>query len=112
MISLEDAETSARTIAGEHKDAIDNSEKTGEDLARKSAAYHKAVAIAIPVESATWGKTVAEAMAKGTDDVQKALVERDIAAVKDRAAMERVRLARDDRSALLALNARSQAESF
>lgn len=108
-IDLEQFEASAKTIGEEHRAAIRASETSGKELAHAERDYLAELVATIPAESQMWGKTLAENMAKGQLKVREKKAARDIAAAKDRAAMERVRLARDDRQALLAIAAWSRA---
>ena len=109
-IDLHQFERSARTIGGEHRKAIDDSETSARDLSRAEGEYHKALAVETAMAKQEFGSaTMAETMAKGSPRVTNAKLERDVAAAKDRAAMERVRLSRDDRQALLSIAGWSRA---
>lgn len=87
------------TVSRQHRTAISESARTGEDLARAEAAYHKALAIAVARLKPIHGSTIAETLAKGEDTVQEAKEDRDVCSAKDRAAMETIRLVRADRDA-------------
>ena len=100
-MDLEQVERAASTIANQHGNAIRESERTAAALARADATYHRALAVQVAMAKQEFGATISETMAKGSSEVTEAKEERDIAAAKDRAAMERIRLARDDRAALL-----------
>lgn len=98
----------AQAVSAEHQQAIDASEQTGKDLAHAEAEYHKQLAIAVG-RLKPQGATVAETLAKGCPEVVSAKESRDQCAAIDRAAMERIRLCRDDRAVLLTLGAWSRA---
>jgi len=108
-ISLEQMEHSARTIGQEHRDAISESEDIGRLLAKADADYHRKLAVQVAMAKHEFGATVAETMAKGHSEVVEAKEQRDIAAARDRAIMERIRLSRDDRQALLSIAGWSRA---
>jgi hypothetical protein len=108
-IDLEQFEHNARTIGGEHRQAILDSETIARDLAKADADYHRSLAVQIAMAKQEFGATVAETIAKGHSEVVGAKERRDIAAARDRATMERIRLARDDRSALLSIAGWSRA---
>lgn len=108
-IDLESFERSARTIGNEHRQAINDSEDVARELAKADADYHRALAVQIALAKHEFGATVAEALAKGHSEVVEAKERRDIATARDRATIERVRLARDDRQALLSIAAWSRA---
>lgn len=114
-MDLKQAEQASRTIGGEHRQAIIDSEATARNLARAEADYHRALAVQTAMAKQEFGSaTMAETMAKGSSEVREAKEARDILAAQDRAAMERIRLARDDRQALISImswsRAREQAE--
>ena len=108
-IDLEGLERSARDIAGEHRAAINESESIATKLAKADAVYHRELATQIALAKMEHGSTVAETLAKGTTEVTEAKEARDILTAKDRATMERIRLSRDDRQALLAIAGWSKA---
>src|SRR5437870_12966173 len=108
MMDLEQFERAARTIGAEHRKAIQDSDDTARELAKADAAYHKHLAVAIATLRPE-GATVAESLAKGSDIVVEFREARDVAAARDRTALERVRLARDDRVTLLSIAAWSRA---
>lgn len=91
------------TVSREHRATIAETEATGTSLAKAEAEYHKQLALAVARLKPDHGATVAETLAKGEKPVVKAKEDRDIAAAKDRAAMERVRLCRADRDAAQAM---------
>jgi predicted ATPase len=97
----------AQTISREHRDAINAGERAGKALAVAESEYHKHLAITVS-RLRPEGATVAETLAKGEPMVRQAKEERDQAAAIDRAAMERIRLCRDDRAVLLAMGAWSR----
>jgi hypothetical protein len=96
------------SVSTEHRQAIMASESSGKALASAEAQYHKALAIAVGRLKAQHGSTIAETLAKGEETVTAAKEARDSAAAVDRAAMERVRLCRDDRAAALTMGAWSR----
>lgn len=108
--SIDEFKAAANRVTGEHREAVDASEGTGEALARAERKYHRELAIQVAMAKQEFGATVAETMAKGHSGVLDAKEERDIAAVKDRAAMERIRLCRDDRQVLLTAGAWSRSQ--
>lgn len=108
-VTLEQMELSARAIGGEHRKAIADSERIARTLAHADKDYHKHLAVQIAMAKHEFGATVAETLAKGHSDVLEAKERRDIAAAEDRATMERIRLARDDRQALLSIAGWSRA---
>jgi hypothetical protein len=108
-ITLTQLESAARTISSEHRKAIADSETISRTLAKADVDYHKHLAVQIAMAKHEFGATVAEALAKGHPDVLEAKERRDIAAAEDRATMERIRLARDDRQALLSIAGWSRA---
>lgn len=91
------------TVSREHRATIAETEETGEGLAKAEAEYHKQLAIAVARLKPIHGATIAETLAKGEKPVVEAKEARDVAAAKDRAAMERVRLCRADRDAAQAM---------
>jgi hypothetical protein len=91
------------TVSREHRATIAETEQTGEALAAAEADYHKQLAVVVARLKVVHGATIAETLAKGEDRVKEAKEARDIAAAKDRAAMERVRLCRADRDAAQAM---------
>lgn len=91
---------SVMTQSRQHREAISAAETAGKDVASKTKAYRLALALAIPRMKQEHGATVAEAMAKGEEEVATANENLIAAQAIERAAMERVRLCRDDRDAL------------
>lgn len=102
----------SQQVGKEHRDAIDAAEDSGRQLAKADAEYHRALAVEVAGCKQEFGATVAETMAKGSSRVREAKEARDAAAARDRAAMERIRLARDDRASLLTLGAWSKAQEM
>jgi hypothetical protein len=98
----------AMTVSREHRKAITDAELAGKALAGAEGAYHKQLAVAVGTLKVAHGSTIAETLAKGVDSVKAAKEARDEAAARDRAAMERVRLCRDDRAVLLTMGAWSR----
>lgn len=84
----------------EHRQALTAYEQASAQAATAEVAYRKALALALPGVKAEHGATIAEAMAKGLDSVSEALDAKLAADALERAAMERIRLCRDDRVAL------------
>lgn len=90
---------SVMTQSRQHRKAISDAEEAGKDVGRKMGAYRLQLSLAIPRMKQEHGATVAEAMAKGEESVRTAHEELIAAQAIERAAMERVRLCRDDRDA-------------
>jgi len=95
------------TVSREHRAAINAAEASGKKLAKATKEYRKQLALAVG-RLKPQGATVAEVLAKGTDAVLEAKEEMDSAAAEDRAAMERIRLCRDDRGNALTMGAWSR----
>lgn len=91
------------TVSREHRKTIKEAKETGEALAEAEAEYHKQLALAVIKLKPEHGSTIAETLAKGEHEVQVAKEARDVASANDRAAMERIRLCRDDRNVAAAL---------
>ena len=98
----------AMAVSREHRKAISEAEMTGKALAVAEADYHRHLAGSVAWLKAEHGSTIAETLAKGQPEVKDAKEERDVAAAHDRAAMERIRLCRDDRAVLLTMGAWSR----
>lgn len=110
-MDLTQLENASRTIGGEHRQAIIDSEDVARRLSKADAEYHRALAVQTAMAKQEYGSaTMAETMAKGSSEVREAKEARDVLVAQDRAAMERIRLARDDRSALLSIAGWSRAK--
>lgn len=92
----------------QQREAITAYSQAGINLARAERDYHRELAIAVGRLKAQHGATVAETLAKGDEKVSDAKDARDACVALERAAMERIRLCRDDRSALLVMGAWSR----
>lgn len=99
----------ALSMSKEHRGAVNESDEAGKALAAAEADYHRKLAVAVVRAKQEHGATVAETLAKGDEEVALAKDKRDAEAARDRAAMERVRLCRDDRAILLTMGAWSRA---
>jgi hypothetical protein len=80
----------------EHREAITDARAKGAKAARAESTYRKNLAQQLLLAKAEHGATVAEAVAKGTDEVANAHTAMLIAQSEERTAMEKVRLCRDD----------------
>lgn len=92
----------------EHREALRELREAEKTAARSDANYHRELAIAVGQMKAEHGATVAETMAKGEAKVAEAREKRLADEALARAAMEKVRLCRDDRAALAAMGSWSR----
>lgn len=98
-----DFRRSVMASSREHRQAIVDLQKADADAGRADANYRRALSLAMPKAKAEVGATMAEHRAKGYPEVADAYEERLAAEAISRAAQEKVRLCRDDRSALSAM---------
>lgn len=87
----------------DHRQALSDLREAEKTAAKADADYHRELAKAVLEAKAEHGSTVAETIAKGTEAVADAREARLAAEGLARAAMEKVRLTRDDRAALAAM---------
>lgn len=87
----------------EHREALRALLEREKAAGQADANYRKLLALAMLRMKAEHGSTVAEQLAKGEPEVVEAYEERLAAEAEARAAMEKVRLCRDDRVALSAM---------
>lgn len=92
----------------EHRDALRELREAEKKSAKADADYHRELSKGVLKAKHEHGATVAETVAKGTDAVAAAREERLAAEALARAAMEKVRLCRDDRAALAAMGSWSR----
>lgn len=87
----------------EHRKALRDFAEAATAAARTEREYRRAISVHLPAVKAEHGATVAEAMVKGVQEVGDAYEAKLAAEALERAAMEYVRLCRDDRMALNAM---------
>lgn len=98
----------AMTVSREHRAAIAEAQGAGNTLAHAEGEYHRELAMAVGRLKGEHGATIAETLAKGESPVRQAKEARDAAGAREKAAMERIRLCRDDRAVLLTMGAWSR----
>lgn len=80
----------------EHREALAAHDAAATEAARAESTYRKELAIGVLKAKTEHGSTIAETIAKGSDKVADAHEAMVIAQAKERTAMEKVRLCRDD----------------
>lgn len=97
------------TISREHRKAIKAAKEAGNAVGVATSNYHRELALTIPRMKVEHGSaTLAEQLAKGEETVRQAKEQLIVAEANERAAMETVRMIRDDRSSALTMGAWSR----